>query len=177
MWGIFHAQSPLMKGGLQGCDARTHHPSWSSIILKSTFSITRCCFFPWRICLELYWLYSVSWSYNFAVFFVLSKPYLRPKCYGCTWEEFMLGTLVLLWLFMFLTVTNQKMPYTTTCDDGGYVHSTLPYAVSAFLSQPSSFFSSQMNNKDWCHNHLDAEHLGHDLPCLDTTLGHQIISH
>jgi len=183
---------PTDEGGLQGCDARTHHPSWSSIILKSTFSITRCCFFydasflsfmdciPW-ISWNIFMIKNISWSYSFCFLcFSLSFfswPYLTPKWYRCTREEFVFGTqLVLLYLFVFVTVTNQKMPYTKTCDDGGYVHSILPDAVSAFLFQPSSFFSSSLlSHKDWCHNQLDAEHLGHDLPCLDTAWGHQII--
>jgi len=69
------------------------------------------------------------------------------------------------------------MPYNKTCDDGGYVHSPFLMLLVLFFSifQPSSFApSSLMNHKGWCRNQLDAEHLGHDLPCLDTALGHQI---
>jgi hypothetical protein len=36
---------PTNEGGLQDCDARTHHPSWSSIILKKYFSDHKMLFF------------------------------------------------------------------------------------------------------------------------------------
>jgi len=141
---------PTDEGGLQGCDARTHHPSWSSIILKSTFSITRCCFFydasflsfmdciPW-ISWNIFMIKNISWSYSFCFLcfslFFFSWPYLTPKWYRCTREEFMFGTqLVLLYLFVFVTVTNQKMSYSKTCDDGGYVHSSFQMLLVLFFS-------------------------------------------
>jgi hypothetical protein len=67
------------------------------------------------------------------------------------------------------------MPSNDTRNDGGYVHPTLPDALSAALLHAFRFSSSLIKPKVCCHNQFDAEHLEHDLLCFDSTLGHQII--
>lgn len=98
------------------------HPSWSSIILKSTSPITRCCFFfLWCMYLELYWPVStdklryvyawktISWSYSLCCLCISLSfppyvvPYLTPKCYWCRIEEFMFRNLIALKLLVFLS--------------------------------------------------------------------------